>query len=91
MASKFQNKKINEYNKKGYTVIKTIRLNINGYPDLFLLKQGLTYFREVKEGNDKLSELQKLRIDQLIENGFDACAIHETKGVIYPLNYIDEL
>lgn len=91
MASKFQEKKINEYKKKGFMVIKTIRLNINGMPDLFLLKNGVTFFREIKEGKDKLSELQKLRIDQLIEKGFDACAIHDTLGVIYPLNYIDTL
>lgn len=91
MASKFQQKKINEYKKKGFLVIKTIRLNENGYPDLFLFKNGRTYFREIKEGKDKLSELQKLRIDQLIEKGFDACAIHDVNGVIYPSNYIDKL
>ena len=30
--SKFQSKIIKEYEGKGYLVLKTIRLNVNGYP-----------------------------------------------------------
>ena len=70
--SKFQEKLIKDYEQKGYDVIKTIRLNKQGYPDLFLFKDGKAFFIEAKESNDILSELQKLRINQLIKNGFDS-------------------
>jgi Holliday junction resolvase len=82
--SNFQSKLIKEYERKGYDVIKTIRLNKNGYPDLFLFKDGKAFFIESKESNDILSELQKLRISQLIKNGFDAVCLQDGKGQIYP-------
>ena len=81
----FQEKLIKEYESNGYDVIKTIRLNKTGYPDLFLFKDGVTEFIESKEYKDELSELQKLRIDQLIKNGFKACCIQDKKGIIYPI------
>lgn len=83
--SKFQRKLIKEYTNKGYLVLKTIRLNKSGYPDLMCLKNGETIWIESKEINDKLSKLQKYRIDELIKNGFDAKCIQDTKGKIYPL------
>jgi Holliday junction resolvase len=83
--SNFQKKLIKEYTQKGWFVIKTIRLNVNGMPDLILFKDGQTIFIESKELKDTLSELQKLRIDQLIRNGFDAKCIQDVKGQIYPI------
>lgn len=82
--SNFQKKTIKEYERNGYIVIKTIRLNQNGFPDLFIFKNGKTIFIESKELNDTLKPLQKLRIDQLIENGFEAFCLQDTKGKIYP-------
>ena len=79
----YQSKLINKKEAEGYLVIKTIRLNKSGYPDLILLKDGITTFIEVKEGNDFLSPLQKFRIDELRSKGFDAYCLHETKGKIY--------
>ena len=83
--SNFQKKLIKEYEQKGYIVIKTISLNQPGFPDIYLFKNGITTFIESKELKDNLSELQKLRIDQLIKNGFDAKCIQDTKGIIYPI------
>lgn len=85
MASNFQEKLIKKYESEGWDVIKTIRLNKTGYPDLFLFREGITMFIESKELNDSLSELQKLRIDQLINNGFIAYCEQDSKGIIYPL------
>lgn len=82
----FQRKVIKEYESNGYLVLKTIRLNLNGFPDLIVLKQGKATFIELKEGNDTLKPLQRLRIDQLISQGFDSFCLHEKKGKIYPLN-----
>jgi len=64
-------------------VLKNIRLNKSGFPDLQCLKNGVTIWIEVKEENDRLSELQKLRIKQLRRNGFDAFCIQRNKGKIY--------
>jgi Holliday junction resolvase len=74
---------IKEWEKKGYDVLKNIRLNKSGYPDLQCLKNGLTVWIEVKEANDTLKELQKLRIDQLRANGFKAFCVQSGKGIIY--------
>lgn len=80
----YQTKIMDEYKSKGYIVIKTIRLNKSGYPDLFLFKNGVTKFIESKEAKDTLKPLQKLRIDQLIKQGFDAKCLQDGKGQIYP-------
>lgn len=86
MASKFQTKIKKELEAKGYKIVKLIRLSENGYPDLMALKDGETIFVECKEKNDTLKPLQKFRIDELINNGFEAYAIQETKGIIYGIN-----
>lgn len=83
MASDFQKKVKKEYEKKGYKVIKLIRLSENGYPDLMCLKDGKSVFIEVKEKNDKLKELQKYRIDELRELGFEAFCLQDGIGKIY--------
>lgn len=83
MASNFQNKVKKEYEKKGYKVIKLIRLSENGYPDLMCLKDGKAVFIEVKEKNDRLKELQKYRIDELRELGFEAFCLKDGIGKIY--------
>lgn len=79
----YQSELIKEYEKNGWLVLKTIRLNKNGYPDLFLFKNGVTIFIEVKEENDRLSELQKIRILELRKHGFDAHCMQKNKGKIY--------
>ena len=80
---KFQTKIKNQYEKKGYKVVKLIRLSENGYPDLLCLKDSIAIWVEVKEANDTLKELQKIRINELINNGFIAGAIQDGIGVIY--------
>ena len=85
MASNFQKKIIKEYESKGYSVLKHIRLNKSGYPDLQCIKKDTTdIWIECKEGSDTLKPLQQKRIDELIELGKIAYCIHETKGIIYP-------
>lgn len=84
--SNFQKKLIKEYTQKGYTVLKTIRLNSNAYPDLLCMKLGeVDIWIESKELNDDLKPLQKLRIDQLNALGKRAFCMQDTKGIIYPL------
>ena len=79
MASRFQSKIIKEYQEKGYLVLKLIRLNESGYPDLLCLKDGKAIFIESKEANDTLKPLQKHRIQQLKDLGFEAFVLQDKK------------
>lgn len=79
----YQQTIIKEWEFKGYIVLKNIRLNKTGYPDLQCLKNGKTIWIEVKEEKDTLKPLQKLRIDQLRANGFKAFCTQKGKGIIY--------
>lgn len=79
----FQEELIKKYSLQGYKVLKIIRLNENGYPDLMCLKEGNTIWVESKEENDFLKPLQKKRIDELRKNGFKANCIKKNKGIIY--------
>ena len=56
---------------EGWLCIKLIKTTLNGIPDLMALKDSKTMFVEVKQPKGKLSELQKLRIEQLTEQGFE--------------------
>lgn len=83
--SKFQTKIIKKLEKSGFTVIKTIRLNKSGYPDVLAMKKNHPdLWIEVKEPGDTLKDLQKRRIDQLNELDKIAVCIHSEKGLIYP-------
>mgnify|MGYP003491904579 FL=1 len=66
-----QKKIINQLQKEGWLCIKLIKTNWNGIPDLLCLRKGITMFVEVKREKGKLSELQKVRIKDLKEKGFE--------------------
>jgi hypothetical protein len=82
----FQSKLITDYKKQGYIVLKHIRCNENGFPDLQIMKDGVSIFIECKEGNDNIKPLQRYQIDRLISKGFEAYCLHESKGKIYPID-----
>ena len=60
-----QKKIITQLEKQGYFVLKLIKCNKNGYPDLIAVKENETIFIEVKRPDGMLSELQKVRIKEL--------------------------
>lgn len=64
-------------------MLKTIRLNKSGYPDLMCLKNAETIWIECKEEKDTLKPLQKYRIEELRKNGFQAFALQKNKGIIF--------
>ena len=66
---KIQSKIIKDLEKKGFYVIKTIKLNKNGLPDIFAFKDGKTIMIEVKAPGKKPSELQKFRIEEVKKYG----------------------
>lgn len=69
----YQKKLIDEYTKNGYYVIKLIKTNVNGIPDLLCLKADEPpIFIEVKTKTGVVSKLQEYRIKELKERGFIA-------------------
>ena len=71
LESKIQKQIIDYLKKDNWIVVKTIRLNDSGYPDIFAFRNGKTLFIEVKSEKGVLSELQKHRINKLRQQGFD--------------------
>ena len=68
-----QSKKIKELEALGYYVLKLIKTNKNGIPDLLALHPDKTIrFIEVKTSKGKVSKLQQYRIDELNGYGFTA-------------------
>jgi len=70
--SQYQKKLIKELEAEGYYVLKLIKTNKNGIPDLVALKPDDVKFIEVKGKLTKVSELQKYRIKELKKLGFNA-------------------
>jgi Holliday junction resolvase len=65
-----QSKIIKRLEEQGWYVIKLIKTNKNGIPDLVAFKDNDFQFIEVKAETGKLSELQKFRIEELKSKGF---------------------
>lgn len=70
LESKIQAKIIKHYESIGYYVIKLIKTNKNGIPDLLCLKDGTGFFIEVKSEKGTVRPLQKYRHEELIKYGF---------------------
>ena len=66
-----QSKKIKELEALGYYVIKLIKTNKNGIPDLvaFHPREGVKFY-EIKTPKGKVSALQEYRIKELKEYGY---------------------
>lgn len=61
-----QSKKIKDLEAQGYYVIKLMKTNKNGIPDLLAIPAGADItFIEVKKPDGKLSKLQEYRIKEL--------------------------
>jgi hypothetical protein len=69
--AQYQAKIIKRYEADGWMVVKLMRCNINGMPDLMLLGQGgQVHFIECKAARGRLSPVQQLRHDQLRARNF---------------------
>jgi hypothetical protein len=69
LESKIQAKIIKQLESENWLCIKLIKTSVNGIPDILCHRQGETMYIEVKRPTGKLSELQKIRIKQLREQG----------------------
>ena len=65
-----QSKRIEELQAEGYYVIKLIKTNKNGIPDLIAIPPGAdVLFSEIKKEGGKVSPLQQYRIEELESHG----------------------
>ena len=65
-----QKKRIEQLEAQGYYVIKLIKTNKNGIPDLVAIPPGANVlFSEIKKEKGKVSSLQEYRIKELKEHG----------------------
>jgi Holliday junction resolvase len=68
-----QAKKIKQLEAEGYYVIKLVKTNKNGIPDLIAIPPGSdVLFIEVKRPDGKLSKLQEYRLKELKSHGVNA-------------------
>lgn len=65
-----QSQRIKQLEEEGYYVIKLIKTNKNGIPDLVAIPPDCgVLFSEVKRPEGKLSRLQEYRLKELKEHG----------------------
>jgi len=66
-----QTKRIKQLESEGYYVLKLIKTNKNGIPDIIAIPPNANVlFSEIKTEKGKLSELQKYRLKELETHGF---------------------
>jgi Holliday junction resolvase len=68
--AQIQSKKIKQLEAEGYYVIKLMKTNKNGIPDLIAIPPNCgVIFCEVKTPKGRLSSLQKYRMEELNKHG----------------------
>mgnify|MGYP003109630676 FL=1 len=73
-----QSKRIKQLEADGYYVLKLIKTNKNGIPDLLAIPPDCpVLFSEVKKPNGKLTKLQEYRLKELNKHG---CKTEVYKG-----------
>jgi Holliday junction resolvase len=67
-----QKKRIDQLEKEGYYVLKLIKTNKNGIPDVVAMhpEKGVL-FSEIKTPKGKLSKIQEYRLKEIKNHGFD--------------------
>jgi|TARA_R100000278_G_scaffold96647_1_gene73914 hypothetical protein len=67
---KIQAKRIKELEDEGYYVIKLLKTNKNGIPDLIAIPPNCdVLFSEIKKPGGKVSKLQEYRLKELDNHG----------------------
>ena len=66
-----QKKRIDQLEKEGYYVLKLIKTNKNGIPDVLAIPPDSgVIFSEIKTPKGKLSPIQEYRLKELDKHGF---------------------
>ena len=73
-----QSKRIKELEEQGYYVLKLVKTNKNGIPDVLAIRpDAAVIFSEIKTEKGKLSKLQEYRLKELDKHG---CKTEVYKG-----------
>lgn len=68
---RIQKKRIDQLEKEGYYVLKLIKTNKNGIPDVLgIHPDGRVIFSEIKTPTGRLSKIQEYRLRELEGYGF---------------------
>ena len=68
---RIQKKRIDQLENEGYYVIKLIKTNKNGIPDVLAIPPDApVVFSEIKTKNGKISKIQEYRLKELKKYGF---------------------
>lgn len=66
-----QTKRIKQLEAEGYYVLKLIKTNKNGIPDIVAIPPNTpVIFSEIKNKTNKISKIQEYRINELKKYGF---------------------
>ncbi len=66
-----QKKRIDQLEKEGYYVLKLIKTNKNGIPDVLAIPPNCeVIFSEIKTSTGRLSKIQEYRLKELEKHGF---------------------
>ena len=74
-GSALQEKVSKQLESEGWYVVNLILTNRNGIPDLMAIKDGITKFIEIKGSGDRLSSLQRRRIEELRAIGCEVLVV----------------
>lgn len=75
LESKIQHNFIKKLQDEGWLPVKLTLTNLPGMPDIMALKDGKVKFYEIKRPGEKPRPLQKYRIKQLRDLGFEVDVI----------------
>lgn len=76
MESKLQSRIIADLRRKGWIVVKVVRCNLSGWPDLTAYKNKVAIFMEIKDEGKKTEPLQDYRHEELRKQGFEVYVIN---------------
>jgi Holliday junction resolvase len=79
--AKIQKKIIKHLEDKGFYVVKLMKTNKNGIPDLLAMREDKFSLIEVKAPNGIVSSLQKYRMEELKEHGLDVILAYSVNDV----------
>lgn len=88
LESKIQSSIISRLQREGWLVIKLIKTNTNGIPDLIVHRNGFTAYIEVKRPGQKPRDLQLYRMKQLRDHGIQCITVDNVEECLLKLQSI---
>lgn len=74
--------------QKNHFCYKHLATSVNGIPDIMCIIHGIPVFIEVKRPGGRATELQELKIAEIVENNGVAFAVHSYEAFLDKYNEI---